>query len=43
MTVKCAALTYAYLVLQKSTDQDLINTMKALKLYNDAANAYFGQ
>ena len=34
MTVKCAALTYAYLVLQKSTDQDLINTMKALKLFD---------
>ena len=43
LTVKCSALTYSYLVLKGSTDTKLCDAMKALKLYNDAANDYFGK
>lgn len=35
------ALSYAYSVLRYSTDETIINTVKALYLYNQAANAYF--
>lgn len=43
-TVTCSALTYAQLVLNNSTlnqDQALCNLVKAMYLYNQAANAYF--
>ena len=44
-SVTCSALTYAQLVLNNSTfsqNTALCNTVKALYLYNQAANAYFG-
>ena len=49
-TVKCgsetyafrfSALSYAYQILQVSTNNDMVNLAKALYLYNQAANAYF--
>lgn len=36
------ALSYAYTVLSTSSDAGLVNVVKALYLYNQAANAYFG-
>ena len=44
-TVTCSALTYAQLVLNNdafSQNTALCNTVKAMYLYNQAANAYFG-
>ncbi len=43
LTVKCSALSYSYMVLKSSTNAKLCDAVKALKLYNDAANDYFGK
>ena len=40
-TLNFSALSYANIVLNKSGDANLINLMKALYLYNQAAVAYF--
>lgn len=40
--VKTCALSYAYKVVDKGTDEALVNLVKGLYLYNQAANAYFG-
>ena len=40
-TLNFSALSYANIVLNKSGDANLINLLKALYLYNQAANAYF--
>ena len=42
VTVKTCALSYAYKVVNKGTDEALVNLVKGLYLYNQAANAYFG-
>ena len=42
ITVDYSALSYAYNQLQKSKDDDLKNLLKAMVLYNRAADAYFG-
>ena len=43
VTVKTSALSYAYKVLTtEGTDAKLVNLVKGLYLYNQAANAYFG-
>ena len=41
LTVKICALSYAYSTVSGSTDQNLINAVKALFVYNQAADAYF--
>ena len=41
LTVTCSALSYAWLALTKSSDSALQDAMKAMKLYNDAANTFF--
>jgi hypothetical protein len=42
MTVTCSALSYAYSVLTNLPENtDLCNLVKAMYLYNDAANEYF--
>ena len=40
--VKTCALSYAYKVVNKGTDEALVNLVKGLYLYNQAANVYFG-
>ena len=39
--VQCCPLSYCYNILSKETDSDLLNTVRALYLYNEAANNYF--
>ncbi len=44
VTVKASALSYAYTVLNGGSDEaSLIDLVKGLYLYNQAANAYFGK
>ena len=44
VTVKASALSYAYTVLNGgSNEATLIELVKGLYLYNQAANAYFGK
>ena len=40
-TIRCSALSYAYAVLGGEYDESLKNVVKALYLYNAAANEYF--
>ena len=42
-TLQFSALSYAKIVLDKSGDENLINLIKAMYLYNQAAVEYFGQ
>ena len=39
-TIYCSALSYAYRAINSSTNEELINLVKALRLYNVAANNY---
>lgn len=41
-SISCSALTYAYQVIAKENDEKLNCVVKALYLYNQAANRYFG-
>ena len=41
LTVKICALSYAYSTVTNSDNQNLINAVKALYLYNQKADAYF--
>ncbi len=41
LTVKICALSYAYSTVTGSSDQNLINAVKAMYVYNQAADAYF--
>ena len=43
LVVKYSALSYAYSTLQNSTDEKLINLVKGIYLYNQAANVYFAK
>ena len=44
LTVKCTALNYSYLVLTaENQSEDLTNLVKAIYLYNKAANTYFAK
>lgn len=42
-TVEYCALSYAYQVLNANYPEALNNTVKALYLYNEKANTYFGE
>ena len=41
LTLKYSALSYAYKVVQNNEDADLVTLVKAMYLYNRAAEAYF--
>lgn len=41
VNMQVSALSYVYTVLKNSNDSDTLNAVKALYLYNQAANSYF--
>ena len=43
MTIRYSALSYAKRMMDTSEDESLIRLLKALYLYNQEANTYFGQ